>query len=103
MKNPVRARDVPADKFPDRTRVVNLPGLTVSIREMLEALKKVGGEEALNLVEGKEDEAIEKIVQTWATRFDTSRAKTLAFEEDGTFEETLQAYIEDYSKKTGQS
>lgn len=68
---------------------------------MLEALKKVGGEEDLKLVEEKKDEAIEPIVQTWATRFDTSRAKTLGFEEDGTFEGTLQAYIENYSKKSG--
>ncbi|KAI4135060.1 MAG: hypothetical protein LQ347_000985 [Umbilicaria vellea] len=103
VKNLVRARDVPKEKFPDRTRVVNLPGLTVSIREMLEALKRVGGDEVLKLIEEKKDEAIEKIVETWAARFDTSRAKTLGFEEDGTFEETLRAYIEDYSKNSGQS
>lgn len=101
VKNLVLARDVPKEKFPYRTRIVNLPGVTVSIRQMLEALKKVGGEKALRLVEEKRDEATEKIVETWAARFDTSRAKTLGFENDGTFEETLQAYLDDYGKKGG--
>ncbi|KAA6407527.1 MAG: hypothetical protein FRX48_08770 [Lasallia pustulata] len=100
VKNLVLARDIPKEKFPARTRVVNLPGLTVTVRQMLEALQKVGGEKALMLVEEKRDKAIEKIVETWSTRFDTSRAKMLGFEDDGTFEDTLQAYIEDYGKKT---
>ena len=100
VKNLVLARDIPKENFPARTRTVNLPGLTVSICQMLSALKKVGGEEALRLVEEKRDEAIEKIVETWSTRFDISRAKMLGFEDDGTLEETLQAYLEDYGEKS---
>ena len=62
MRNLVLARDIPKEEFPAKTRIVNLPGLTVSIGQMLEALKEVGGEKALKLVEEERDEAIERIV-----------------------------------------
>ena len=99
MKNLILARDIPKEKF-SGTRVVNIPGVTVTIREMLDALKAVGGEQAMKLVEEKRDEATERIVQSWPTRLDISRAKTLGFAEDGTLTNTLQEYINDYVTKT---
>ena len=44
MRNLVLARDIPKEKVPAKTRIVKIPGLTVSIGQMLEALMKVGGE-----------------------------------------------------------
>lgn len=63
---------------------------------MLDALRVVGGEEAVKLVEVVKDEATEKIVLSWPTRLDTSRAHMLGFNEDGPLEQTLREYIEDY-------
>ena len=98
VKNLIIARDIPKEKFPG-TRLVNIPGVTVTIREMLEALKAVGGDEALKLVEEKRDDATEKIVLSWPTRLDISRAKALGFVEDGTLTNTLKEYIDDYGGK----
>jgi len=42
------------------TRIVNLLGITITIKEKLDALKAGGGEEALKLGEEKRDEATEK-------------------------------------------
>ena len=78
---------------------MNIPGVTVTIREMLDALKAVGGDEALELIEEKRDEATEKIVLSWPTRVDISRAKALGFKEDGTLTNTLKEYIDDYGTK----
>ena len=100
VKNLIVARDIPKEKFPN-TRIVNLPGITVTVNEMLEALKAVGGQEALQLVEEQRDEAIEKIVLSWPTRLDVSRAKQLGFADDGPLERTLQQYLEDYGAKKG--
>lgn len=73
----------------------------MSIHEMLAALKAVGGQEALDLVEEKQDTATERIVESWPAKYDTSRAKGLGFAEDETLEQTLQEYIKVYgSKKT---
>ena len=98
VKNLILARDIPKERFPN-TRIVNLPGITVTVNEMLEALKAVGGHEALQLVEEQRDEAIEKIVLSWPTRLDVSRAKELGFADDGPLERTLQEYLEDYGAK----
>ena len=95
VKNLIIARDIPREKFPG-TRIVNIPGVTVTIHEMLDALKAVGGDEVLKLVEEKRDKATEKIVLSWPTRLDISRAKALGFAEDGTLTNTLQEYINEY-------
>ena len=99
VKNLIIARDIPVEKFPG-TRIVNIPGVTVTIREMLDALRAVGGDEALKLVEEKRDDETEKIVLSWPPRLDISRAKALGFTEDGTLTNTLQEYIDDYGNKT---
>lgn len=63
---------------------------------MLEALKAIGGQEALELVEEKRDALTEKIVKSWPAMYDTLKAKQLGFTEDGTLEQTLKDYVEDY-------
>ncbi|KAL8764405.1 MAG: hypothetical protein Q9184_000110 [Pyrenodesmia sp. 2 TL-2023] len=93
------AQNIPAGSYGGGSRVVNLPGVTVSIPEMLAALKAVGGQEALDLVEEKRDAVTERIVETWPAKYDTARAKQLGFTDDGTLEQTLKEYIEDYGSK----
>lgn len=96
VRNMIHALDVPATSFEGATRVVNLPGLTVTVAQMLEALRFVGGEEKARLVEIKRDPAIEQIVAKWPSRFDTRWAKKLGFFDDGTLVDTIHAYIEEF-------
>lgn len=98
IKNLIIARDIPKEKFPE-TRIANLPGITVTVRQMLEALRAVGGDKAVDLVEDKEDEETEKIVLSWPTRLDISRAKMLGYADDGPLEQTVREYVEDYGVK----
>lgn len=101
VKNLIHARDIPAEKYGLGSRAVNLPGVTVSMHDMLAALKAVGGQAALDLVEEERDAATERIVESWPAKYDTSRAKQLGFADDGTLEQTVQAYVDSYgSKKT---
>ncbi|THU87409.1 NAD(P)-binding protein [Dendrothele bispora CBS 962.96] len=79
IKNFVRAKHVPADKFLKHTRVVCLPGFTASVREELEALRDVEGEEALKLVEFKDDPVNRRIVSSWPARFDNTYPLELGF------------------------
>lgn len=96
VKNLIHARDIPAESYGGGSRVVNLPGVTVSIHEMLAALKAVGGQEALDLIEEKRDATTTSIIESWPAKYDTARAKQLGFTDDGSLEQTLQDYIEDY-------
>ena len=98
IKNLIIARDIPKERFPG-TRIVNIPGITVTVHEMVEALRAVGGDEAIDLVEEVKDEETERIVLSWPTRLDVSRAKSLGYAEDGPLEQTLREYVEDYGGK----
>ena len=98
IRNLIHARDLLKADF-GTSRIVNLPGKTVSVNEMLQALENVAGRKAVDLVEEKRDEATEKIVESWPTSLDTSLAKDLGFHDDGSLEQTLEAYLEDYGLK----
>lgn len=96
IKNLVYAMDIPEQKFGSGSRIVNLPGITVTVDQMLQALEDVGGHKALSLVEEKKDPAVEGIVAKWPARFDTGLARKLGFLDDGPLARTVQEYLQDY-------
>lgn len=97
VKNLVLAKDIPKEAFGD-SRSVNLPGLKVSVQQILDALEEVGGKEKRALVEEKHDEEINKIVQSWPPNFDTARAAKLGFTGDVPLIETVKRYASQYAK-----
>lgn len=84
-----------SDKELGNERIISLPGLTVSINEMLEALEKIAGKECLDLIEWQHDANIEKIVKSWPIQIEAVYAKSLGFEADKNFEDIVRAHIED--------
>ena len=96
VQNLVTSMDIPKEKYEGGSRTVNLPGITVTVEEMLVALKTVGGDKASNLVEEQRDEAVEKIVGSWPAKFDTAKAKNLGFIDDGNLVQTIEAYVKNY-------
>ena len=71
----------------------------MTVQDMLDVLKEVGGEDALKLVEEKRNEETERIVVSWPTRLDTTRARQLGFKGDGSLIETVRDYMQEYGKK----
>lgn len=90
----IHAADLAADAW-GASRSVALPGMTVSVEEMLAALTKVAGESVAARVSFKPDPFIEKIVYGWPTRFTTERGELMGFRADQRFEEVIEAFIED--------
>ncbi|MCU0805249.1 MAG: SDR family oxidoreductase [Burkholderiales bacterium] len=76
-------------------RVVNLPGITVTVREMLAALGRVAGAATAARVTYQPDERIQKIVKTWPAGFRTDRALALGFKADSDFEDVVREYVKD--------
>jgi len=64
---------------------LNLPGISVMVGEMVEALREVGGEEAVSRLTFDRDEAIERIVSGWPTAAQSARAARLGFAADRPF------------------
>ncbi|RBR26724.1 uncharacterized protein FIESC28_00507 [Fusarium coffeatum] len=93
IQNLITIKDIPAEKFGD-SRIVNLPGITVSVQDILDAVEKVGGKEAVRYVKEEEDEALYKIVKSWPPWFDATRAKGLGLKEDGELVDAVKAFQE---------
>jgi D-erythronate 2-dehydrogenase len=84
----------------DAARVGNpltltLPGLSCTVAEQIEALRRVAGEEAVKLIRHEPDEAIAKIVGGWPQTFDARRAIGLGFKAETSFEDIIRIHIED--------
>ena len=82
----------------DKHPVINVPGVSVSINEMLDALEAVAGKKARALVSFKKDPAIDSIVSSWPQNFDLTRAYSLGFRDDVPFKETVQNFFDTYVK-----
>lgn len=74
---------------------LNLPALTVTVRQMLDALRAVGGDEAVSLVRFEPDDAIARIVRSWPARIDAARARRLGLTPDGDFVSVVLQYVRD--------
>jgi nucleoside-diphosphate-sugar epimerase len=97
VRNLIHAHETPSTAW-GRQRAISLPGLTVSVREMLEALRQVGGEAAVQRVRFASDERIAKIVYGWPARFDAARAHALGFTADTDIESIVRAYVQDHAR-----
>ena len=76
-------------------RIVSLPGLSVSVREMAAALQRVAGADVAARIKWQADAAIERIVNSWPGDFITSRADALGFAAEMPFDEIVRAYLRD--------
>ena len=95
IDNLLHAHETPAAAW-GATRAVNLPGLTASVREMLDALKIVGGAAAASRVRFELDERIARIVYGWPARFDAARARELGFSRDADIVSVVRAYAKEH-------
>ena len=76
-------------------RTLSMPGLSATVGEQIEALRRVAGERAVRLIRREPDESILRIVQTWAAALDASRAVRLGFAAESSFDEIIRVHIED--------
>lgn len=97
IANLLHAHELPAQRF-GASRVVNLPGLSLSAAEMVKALERVAGNAVAARVRWQADPAITRIVASWPGAWDATRALALGFQGDPDFDSIIRAYIEDELK-----
>ncbi len=90
----IHAHDLPASAW-GSNRVLNLPGITVSVAQMLEALAKISGAQVPKRVAFKLEARIEAIVAGWPVRFETPRALAMGFKADTGIDAVIRDYIAD--------
>jgi nucleoside-diphosphate-sugar epimerase len=80
------------EAFGGRT-ALNLPALTVTVGQMLEALEQVAGQKVASLVSVKPDPAIAKIVGGWPSKFDCERTHRFGLQPDTSYQAVIEQYI----------
>jgi len=76
-------------------RTLSMPGVSVTVAEQLESLRRAGGDEAVARVRRERDETIAGMVGAWARAFDPQRALALGFRADDDFDAIVRAHVED--------
>lgn len=99
VRNLVFALDVPKDALPAYDRVLCLPGMGVTVQDMMDSLARIGGEDKLKLLSEKEDPAMKAILYSWPGVFDNTKALGLGFKRDESFDDV----VRDFQKTLAQS
>ncbi len=77
------------------SRSLTMPGLSATVGEQIEALRRVAGDDAVGLIRSEPDDAIIRIVDGWPRSFDARRAAALGFAAEQSFDEIVRVYLED--------
>ena len=76
-------------------RCMTMPGLSVTVGEMIAALGEVAGPDKVALIKRQPDATIRGIVAGWPENFDASRATEMGFVADASFQDIIRAHIRD--------
>lgn len=88
------------EAFKGRT-AMNLPGLNVTVQQMLDALEKVAGPHVRARVRMQRDERIAGIVNNWPRAASAERAAALGLQAEVNFENIIRQYIADSAHTPG--
>jgi nucleoside-diphosphate-sugar epimerase len=76
-------------------RCLTMPGVSVTVAEQIEALRRIAGDEVVRRIRREPDETIIGMVAGWPHTFDTRRADALGFDAETDFEEIIRVHIAD--------
>jgi D-erythronate 2-dehydrogenase len=94
IQNFIHAANI-EEKTLGNNRVINLPGLTVSIQKMIDGLEQLTSKDVTKLISYQPDAFLESIVLTWPPHFNPARALQLGFQRDSSSLEIIKAYMEE--------
>ncbi len=80
-------------------RVVNLPGTTAVVGDMIDTLRRLAGDTVAERIEIKPDPRIEALVLSWPAAFRAERALKMGFRADQDVESIIKAYIDEQDIK----
>ena len=94
----ITAHDVPAEAL-GANRTLNMPGLSVTVAEMVAALERQAGPEVTARIRWQRDPRIERIVSTWPGALDASRARALGFPGDDSFDTVVRRHMDEITSR----
>jgi len=76
-------------------RSLTMPGVSATVGEQIEALRRVAGEAAVKRMREEPDATIMRIVEGWPRNFDAKRASALGFRADASFDDIIRIHMAD--------
>lgn len=92
VQNLAHSLTLDAERF-EGSRAINLPGLTVTVEAMVDALASITDQTTAGRIQYQPDQAISQIVASWPSEFDVSYAIALGFTQDHSFEDIIRAFM----------
>ncbi|MDC9615405.1 SDR family oxidoreductase [Xenorhabdus khoisanae] len=96
VRNLIHATQISAEKFA-LSRIVNLPGISVTVQSMVDTLKEIAGQKAIDLIRFELDESVNRIVSSWPGSLDINRSLALGFSVDRSFSDAIRAFIANHT------
>ena len=90
----IHAATIDLDRLGTR-RNLSMPGLSVTVGEQIEALRRVAGDAAVRRIRHEPDPVVERIVAGWPRSFAGGRAQALGFAAETSFDDIVRIHIED--------
>jgi D-erythronate 2-dehydrogenase len=81
-----------------QSRSINVPGISVAVGDMVNALRAVAGDGVAERVRWEYDPAIDRIVSTWPARFAADAGRALGLRADDDFASIVRAHIADMAQ-----
>lgn len=94
VQNLIRGAEIDAVDL-GQNRTMTMPGRTLTIRQMIDAMTAVAGPNPAKLIRFEDDPAIRDIVTGWRFDYDPAKALALGLEADDSFEDNVRYYLED--------
>ena len=92
IQNIIKAATLDGTAFGD-WRTVNLPGIGVTVQQMLDSLERITGKATVERVQFKRDASINAIVSSWPGAIDNTNALQLGFKVDSDFDQFISQFI----------
>ena len=74
---------------------LTMPGVCCTVAEQIGALRRIAGNKVVARIRRAPDPLVQRIVGGWPSRFDPARALALGFKAETSFDEIIQAHIDD--------
>lgn len=94
VQNLIRGAEIDAANL-GQNRTMTMPGRTLTIQQMIDAMTAVAGPDPAKLIRFEDDPAIRDIVTGWRFDYDPAKALALGLEADDSFEDNVRYYLED--------
>ncbi|KAI1112813.1 hypothetical protein F5Y14DRAFT_420322 [Nemania sp. NC0429] len=98
QENLWRVLHMDSGKLPRHIRHINVPGVSVSIQELMDALARHGGEDKLKLLKEETIPDLERILRSWSPDFDTTTPLRLGLTQDESGDSIVKEYIDSLKK-----